>query len=68
MAAVTVSNLFANVVKDTYLGYIKVVKIGENNAGEERGCDTFTAAEIENLMSKNAKAWWNIGEYWYIVV
>lgn len=55
-------------VQKTNLGYIKVIKIGEKNAATERGAESLTASEIASLMDKNAQAYYNIGEYWYIVV
>lgn len=68
MAAITVKNIFVNVCPKTNLGYIKIIKIGEKNAATERGAESLTASEIASLMDKNAQAYYNIGEYWYIVV
>lgn len=68
MAAITVKNIFCNVCPKTNLGYIKVITIGEKNAATERGAVSLTASEIASLMDKNAQAYYNIGEYWYIVV
>ena len=68
MAAITVKNIFCNVCPKTNLGHIKVITIGEKNAATERGAESFTASEIASLMDKNAQAYYNIGEYWYIVV
>lgn len=68
MAAITVKNIFCNVCPKTNLGYIKVITIGEKNAATERAAESLTASEIASLMDKNAQAYYNIGEYWYIVV
>lgn len=68
MAAITVKNIFCNVCPKTNLDYIKVITIGEKNAATERGAESLAAFEIASLMDKNAQAYYNIGEYWYIVV
>lgn len=68
MAAITVKNIFGNVCPKTNLGYIKVIKIGDKNVAIERGAESLTASEIASLMDKNAQAYYNIGEYWYIAV
>lgn len=68
MAAITVKNIFVNVCPKANLGYIKVITIGEKNVATERGAESLTASEIASLMDKNAQAYYNIGEYWYIVV
>lgn len=67
MAAITVKNIFINVCAKTNLGYIKVITIGDKNVAIERGAESLTASEIASLMDKNAQAYYNIGEYWYIV-
>lgn len=68
MAAITVKNIFCNVCPKTNLGYIKIIKIGDKNVAIERDAESLTASEIASLMDKNAQAYYNIGEYWYIVV
>lgn len=68
MAAITVKNIFYNVCPKTNLGYIKVITIGEKNAATERSAESLTASEIASLMDKNAQAYYNIGDYWHIVV
>lgn len=68
MAAITVKNIFINVCGNTNLGYIRVITIGEKNVAIERGAEALTAAEISNLMDRTAQAYYNIGDYWYIVV
>lgn len=68
MAAVTVKNIFVNICTKANLGYIKVITVGEKNVAVERGAETLSASEISGLMDKNAQAYYNIGEYWYIVV
>lgn len=49
------------------LGYIKIIKIGENNMADEKMLDTFTAHELVDLMEKESKGVWRIGEYWNIL-
>lgn len=68
MAAITVKNIFCNVCPKTNLGYIKIIKIGDKNVAIERGAESLTVSEIASLMDKNAQAYYNIGEYWHIVV
>lgn len=68
MAAITVANLFANVIGDTNLGYVWVIKVGENSQGTETLANAITAVEMFTLLNKEAKAWYQIGEYWYVVV
>ena len=68
MAAITIKNIFINVCPKVNLGYIKIVTIGEKNVAVEKGAETLSASEIASLMDKNAQAYYNIGEYWYIVV
>lgn len=68
MAAITVKNIFCNVCPKTNLGYIKIIKISDKNVAIERGAESLTASEIASLMDKNAQAYYNIGEYWYIAV
>lgn len=68
MAAITIKNIFINVCPKVNLGYIKIVTVGGNNVAVEKGAETLTASEIASLMDKNAQAYYNIGEYWYIVV
>ena len=64
----TVENLFINVFDTSNLGYIRLVQIVENNQGIERTCETFSASEMVNLMRKEVKAYYQIGEYWYVIV
>lgn len=68
MAAITVKNIFVNVCPKANLGYIKVITVGDKSVATERGAETLSASEISGLMDKNAQAYYNIGEYWYIVV
>lgn len=68
MAAITIKNIFCNVCPKVNLGYIKIVTVGENSVAVEKGAETLTASEIATLMDKNAKAFYTIGSYWYIVV
>lgn len=64
----TVENLFINVFNASNLGYIRLVQIGENSQGVEGTCETLSASEMANLMRKEAKAYYQIGEYWYVIV
>ena len=64
----TVENLFINVFNASNLGYIRLVQIGEKNQGVERTCETISASEMANLMRKEVKAYYQIGEYWYVIV
>lgn len=64
----TVENLFINVFDTSNLGYIRLVQIAENNQGIERTCETLSASEMANLMRKEVKAYYQIGEYWYVIV
>lgn len=68
MADITISNLFANVIKETNLGYIRVVYVGEGNVGTERMVNNLTAEEVYSLLNKTAKSYYKIGEYWTITV
>lgn len=64
----TVENLFINVFDTQNLGYIRLVQIVENNQGIEGTCETLSASEMANLMRKEVKAYYQIGEYWYVIV
>lgn len=64
----TVENLFINVFDTSNLGYIRLVQIVENNQGIEGTCETLSASEMANLMRKEVKAYYQIGEYWYVIV
>lgn len=64
----TVENLFINVFDTSNLGYIRLVQIVENNQGIERTCETLSASEMANLMLEEVKAYYQIGEYWYVIV
>lgn len=64
----TVENLFINVFDTSNLGYIRLVQIVENNQGIERTCETLSASEMANLMLKEVKAYYQIGEYWHVIV
>ena len=67
MADTTVGTLFGNVIKDSLLGYIKIVYVNENE-GIEKMADNLTSYEVYRLMSKTALAYFKIGEYWTIIV
>lgn len=64
----TVENLFINVFDTSNLGCIRLIQIVENNQGIERTCETLSASEMANLMQKEVKAYYQIGEYWYVIV
>lgn len=64
----TAKNLFVNVFADTNLGYIRIIEIGDDSKATERIANALTASEIAWLMDKEVKAWYNIGEYWHIVL
>lgn len=65
---ITVKNLFVNVFKDTILGYIRIIKVGNSNEAHEIGCETLSASEMANMIDKVPKAYYKIGEYWYLVL
>lgn len=67
MADTTVGTLFGNVIKDSLLGYIKIVYISENE-GTEKMANNLTSYEAYKLMSKVALAYFKIGEYWTVIV
>lgn len=64
----TAKNLFVNVFADTNLGYIRIIEIGDGSKATERIANALSASEIAWLMDKEVKAWYNIGEYWHIVL
>ena len=49
------------------LGYIKVVQFSMGGDATERGLDTFTNRELVDIQQKDAPAYYNIGEYSYII-
>ena len=65
---VTVKNLFVNVFKDTTLGYIHIIKVGNGGEAQEVGCETISAVEMASMVDKVPKAYYKIGEYWYLVL
>ena len=67
MADITVGNLFANVIKSSYLGYIRIVYTGQEEA-VERMANDLSAEEMFTLLNKTSKAYYRIGEYWTIIV
>lgn len=56
-----------NNISEKQLGYIKVVQFEMGGEAIERGLDTFTNRELVDLQQKDAPAYYNIGEYSYIV-
>mgnify|MGYP004522309747 CR=1 FL=1 len=56
-----------NNISEKQLGYIKVVEFEMGGDATERGLDTYTNRELVDLQKKDAPAYYNIGEYSYIV-
>lgn len=63
-----VSSVIINYVKDTLLGYVKIVYTDAESLGTEKMMNNLTAMEVYNLLNKEAKAYFKIGEYWTIIV
>lgn len=56
-----------NNIQEKPLGYIRVIQFDMGGEGTERTLDTFSNKELVNLQQKDATAYYNIGEYSYIV-
>lgn len=52
---------------NAHLGYIKLIKIGQGDEAEEIMLDGFTAHELVDILEKEAKGIWRIGEYYHIL-
>lgn len=64
----TVSYLFQKVFTDTLLGYIKIMFVDDQRQGIERDVISLTALELFELFDKEAKEYYQVGTYWYIVL
>lgn len=56
-----------NNIPETNLGYIRMIVYSEGGQGSERTFDTYTNRELIDILNKQASAYYQIGEYWYIV-
>ena len=63
-----VSSVIINYVKETLLGYVRIVYTNAESAGVEKMMNDLTAMEVYHLLNKDVKAYFKIGEYWTIVV
>lgn len=61
-----VSECLAN-IEEKPLGYIRVVQFAMGAEATERTLDTFSNKELVEIQQKDAPAYYNIGEYSYIV-
>lgn len=56
-----------NNIPETNLGYIRMIVYIEGGQGSERTLDTYTSRELIDILNKQASAYYQIGEYWYII-
>lgn len=56
-----------NNIDEKSLGYIRVVQFDMGGEATERMLDSFTNKELMDLQQKDAPAYYNIGEYSYII-
>lgn len=56
-----------NNIQETNLGYIRMIVYIEGGKAEERTLDTYTSRELIDGLNKPASAYYQIGEYWYII-
>lgn len=63
-----VTSIIINYVKDALIGYVKIVYTDAEGLGTEKMMNNLTAMEIYNLLNREAKAYFKIGEYWTIIV
>lgn len=56
-----------NNIQEKPLGYIRVVQFDMGGEATERTLDTFSNKELVDVQQKDASAYYNIGEYSYIV-
>lgn len=61
-----VSECLAN-IQEKPLGYIRVVQFEMGGEATERTMDSFTNTELVEIQKKDAPAYYNIGEYSYII-
>ena len=66
----TCRELFQNVIKEAFLGYIKIVYVnaGDEYSGTEYMANNLTALQMTDLFGKNVLAYYRIGEYWTVIV
>lgn len=56
-----------NNISEKELGYIRIIQFTMGGEATERTLDTFTNKELVDIQQKDAPAYYNIGEYSYIV-
>ena len=62
----TVQNALSS-IPDKMLGYIRMVCYTEGGEATERTLDTFSNKELLDVVQKQCRAYYYIGEYYYIV-
>lgn len=61
-----VSECLSN-IKEKPLGYIRIVQFTMGGEANERTLETFTNRELVDIQQKDAPAYYDIGEYSYIL-
>lgn len=56
-----------NNISEKPLGYIRVIQFVMGGEATERMLDSFTNKELVDIQQKDAAAYYNIGEYSYII-
>lgn len=56
-----------NNISEKPLGYIRIVQFAMGGEATERMLDSFTNKELVDIQQKEAAAYYNIGEYSYII-
>lgn len=56
-----------NNIQEKPLGFIRVIQFSMGGDATERTLDTFTNKELVDIQQKEAAAYYNIGEYSYII-
>lgn len=56
-----------NNIQEKPLGYIRVIQFDMGGEATERTLDTFSNKELVEVQQKDAPAYYNIGEYSYII-
>lgn len=56
-----------NNISEKNLGYIRVIQFDMGGDATERSLDTLTNKELVDIQQKDAPAYYNIGEYSYII-
>lgn len=64
----TCRELFQNVIKETLLGYIKIVYVNEGYEATEYMANNLTALQMTDLFGRNVQSFYKIGEYWTVTV